>query len=305
MAGRREVWVRIGFVVALVLTATGMRALRVRSMDHFIETQTYEDIYYLPPPDWLRIFSLGHREALADLIFMKGLIYFGEEFSERGAVEHVFDYADAALALDPNFKRLYRWVGMAGMYRPVAPTAEDFRRSTEYLRVAARLFPDDGELAWDAGSTILYELRPYIEDEEEKAQMEIEALELMQRAARLGAGPSWLGMANATALRRLGRIDQAIRQLEEVYLTVNDPDEKRRIEARIRMLSGESYASALTEELNSLSASHVEEFPYVPFEFYLLLGPRPPVDEAEQLLAGFVPITHDVVMPEIETPSVD
>lgn len=290
----REALVSLGFALVLITMAWGGRALRVRAMDHFIETQTYEDIYYLPPPVWLQVFSLGHREALADLIFMKGLVYFGEEFEERGAVRHVFEYADAALALDPDFKRLYRWVGMAGMYRPLAPSPEDFRRSTDYLREAARRFPDDGEVAWDAGSTILYELVPYIEDEEEEEALRFEALGYMQTAARLGAGPEWLAMANASAFRRLGQMDRALRQLEEVYSTVTDPTERRRIESRIRQLSGESHAAAFTRANDAMLAAHQADFPFLPYEFYLLVGPRPPVDEMELLRSGFVPSSVDV-----------
>jgi len=56
-------------------------------MDHYLSMQAYEDIYYLPPPKWLQVMSLGHRRAVADLIWLRALIYFGDEFVNRGAVK--------------------------------------------------------------------------------------------------------------------------------------------------------------------------------------------------------------------------
>src|SRR5690606_22453033 len=104
----------------------------------------------------------------------------------RGQVRHVFHYADAILALDPHFKRVYRWVGTTGMYRPAGVGVEEIRRSTEYLERAARLFPDDGKLAWDAGASLAFELAPHVEDPEEKERVRARGVEYMQTAARLG-----------------------------------------------------------------------------------------------------------------------
>jgi hypothetical protein len=129
-------------------------------MGHYLETQTYEDIYYLPPPEWLQVMSLGHRRALADLIWLRALIYFGDEFESGGAVKHVFNYGDSMLALDPDFRRVYRWVGVAAVYTPTGSPLEFIERSIDVLRRGAERFPNDGELAWDVAATITYELLP-------------------------------------------------------------------------------------------------------------------------------------------------
>jgi hypothetical protein len=133
-----KAWVRI---VALVMTlgvVAGVWSLRGRAMDRYLGTQTYEDIYYLPPPEWLGAMSLGHRHALADLIWLRALIYFGDEFANRGAVKHVFNYGESMLALDPDFRRVYRWVGVAGVY---TPTGSLGCRSDDHLRAAAEPSP--------------------------------------------------------------------------------------------------------------------------------------------------------------------
>ena len=66
----------------------------------------------------------GWREALADLIWMRALVYYGDEIVHEGDVEFVFEYGDAIEALDPDLVSVYRWVGTAGIYRPQAITVE-------------------------------------------------------------------------------------------------------------------------------------------------------------------------------------
>ena len=174
-------------------------------MGHYLETQTYEDIYYLPPPEWLQVMSLGHRRALADLIWLRALIYFGDEFESGGAVKHVFNYGDSMLALDPDFRRVYRWVGVAAVYTPTGSPLEFIERSIDVLRRGAERFPNDGQLAWDVAATITYELLPRLpKDDPSRERLEAEGSDYMVAAARLGAGPDWLVLTNATSLRKLG-----------------------------------------------------------------------------------------------------
>src|SRR5262245_51129266 len=123
--------------------------LRTTGQERFLKTQTYEDVYYLPPPENLKLFSLGHRAALADLIWMKALVYFGDELHHRGNAANLFRYADAILALDDHFARAYRWVASAAIYRTGHVTVDDVYKAIRYLERAVRIFPDDGEIAWD------------------------------------------------------------------------------------------------------------------------------------------------------------
>ncbi len=265
-------------VLLLVLAGAGSRVLRDRAQRHYAETQRYEDIYYVPPDAWLPIFSLGYDEALADLLWMRALIYFGDELVHRGEVRHVFDYSNAILTLDPEFKQVYSWAGTAGMYRPQATSLEDMYEAVRFLERGVERFPDDGELAWDLGASLAFELVPRVDDPREKERLRAAGVEHMQTAALLGAGPDWLVLTNATQLRRLGRTEQAIRHLEEMHGVVSDPEVKEQIEQEISALRGRAHADALREAARDLQARHRHEFPYMPETLYLLVGPRPVVD---------------------------
>ena len=260
-------------VVFLVVAISATWTLRTTAMGHFLASQKYEDVYYLPPPQWLTVMSLGHEEALADLIWMKALIYFGEEFQHEGAVRHVFKYGKSLLQLDPTFKRVYRWVGMAGMYTPAGSSATQIERAIAVLEEGANRFADDGQLAWDAGASIAYEWVPLLDDDDPRIpELKARAQDYMVTAARLGAGPDWLVLNNATQLKKLGEQDRALRHLEEMYAVVRDPKIKEQIGYRIAELKSEAHAQAFQSYNREFDERWRRDYPYVPASMYALIA---------------------------------
>jgi hypothetical protein len=274
-------------IVSLAAAVAGQS--RSDGAAHFLATQRYEDVYYLPPPVWLDALSLGHREALADLIWLRSLVYFGDELMHRGNVEHLYNYADAMLSLDPYFAKVYTWVSACALYRTGEVTAKDGRRVVDYLERGVRLFPDDGELAWTLGADYLYELPPLLHDAKAEADAKRRGLEHLRIAAVLGAGPPWLALTTAAELGRLGQHEQEIAHLQEVYAQVSDPKVKAQIETRLGELRSAAYAEALRRTFEELEAARLRDFPYVDRELYVLIGPRPPFDGQALLLRHFDP----------------
>jgi hypothetical protein len=273
----------------LLLSAAVIDKVRARAQRHFIDTQTYEDLYYLPPSDSLVVGSLGHREALADLLWMKALVYYGEELIHRGGVKHLFHYGDAILALDPDYVRVYRWLASSAIYRTGDVTVEDARAAIRYLEVAARRFPDDGELAWDLGANYAYELAPMLKDQSEKEAARRKGMDYLEAAAMRNAGPAWLVLQTAGELNKLGRHEQAIHHLEDAYAITSDPYVKSQIEQRLAALRSEAYAEGLRRTAQELEAARQRDFPYVDASLYLLLGSRPPFGGDAWLAQGFDP----------------
>lgn len=258
------------FVVATALVAT----LRAPAMSSYLERQGYEDVYYLPSPDWLRLFALGHDEALSDLIWMKGLVYIGDEFANRGDVENIYRYADAILTLDPDFRRAYSWAATMGLYRPTPPTLEEGLGAVRFLERGVERFPDDGGLVWDLAAAYSYELPSMTRDVAERERFRAIGSEHMIAAARLGAGPSWLALTNASNLETLGRLDQAIRHLEEMYAVVQDEDTREQIALRLESLRAGANAEVLRSAERDLQERAARDFPWIPLSFYALVGER-------------------------------
>ncbi len=269
-------------VIVVLLACAGFTAwtLRTRAMDQYLATQRYEDLYYLPPPQWLPLMSLGHREALADLIWMRSLVYFGDEFRHEGSVRHVFQYGRSLLTLDPDFRRVYKWVGMAGLYSPKGSSLQMMEESIEVLEEGANRFPDDGSLAWDAGASIAYELMPHLpEDDPRIPAFRERANDYMMTAARLGAGPDWLVLTNVTQLKKLGKVERAVRHLEEMYAIVRDENVKRQIGAQLQLLRSTAYAAAFQQAVEEFEARRQRDYPYLTPTLYLFVADPVPATE--------------------------
>jgi hypothetical protein len=263
---------------------------RIRAQDHYRVTQKYEALYYLPPADYLRLAALSHREALADFIWLKAVIYFGQELVHRGSVENLYRYTDAMLALDPYFKRVYHWVAGCALYRTGEIGESDARKAIAYLERGMRLFPDDGELAWDLGATYMYELVPMVSSPAEKAKARERGLGYLELASLRGAGPAWLGLQAAAQLSKLGKTENAIRHLQDIHAITDDPQLKAQIEQRIAQLRSAAYAEALRRATEELEAARRRDFPYADTTLYLLLGRRPPFDGTALRLRNFDPV---------------
>lgn len=272
--------------LAIALLAPLSDRLRGGAHARFTSAQRYEDVYYLPPTEWLRVFSLGYDEALADLIWMRALVYFGEEFQHAGALHYVFEYAEAIEALDPRFLEVYRWLGMAGLYRPQAITPEDVERSVAFMERGARIFPEDGKLAWNIGAALVFELPPLLDDDAAIRRAQARGVPYLMTALRLGAAPEWAALTNASVLAQIGRQEQAARHLEEMYLATDDPDVREQIAARIRELRERAEADAFLAAMRELDEERRRDFPYVSPSMHLLLGDRPPADVVTPIRSG-------------------
>lgn len=271
-------------MLALFLLAGIGSGLRVQAMERYLDSRTPEDVYFLPPPEWLAVLSLGHREALASALYPRALVYFGEGFSNRTHGRHVFDYADAMIHLDPEFRRVYRFISMTALYRLTPPTAEERRRVAEYVREGARRFPSDGDLAWNAGATLAYELSNF-EEGEEKERLIAEAQPYFARAVELGAAPPWMALGTASRLASLGETERAIEQLLRVIPSVDDEDMRAALIARLAELRAEAARDGMLHALESLHEAHQREAPYIPFDFYLVLGERTLLEDPLRALA--------------------
>jgi hypothetical protein len=283
----------VSFTLSIGVASVAAAGLRKGALEHALAGERYEDVYYLPPADWLPAFSLGWDEALADLLWIRALIYFSDEFLSQGALTHVFDYTEAMLALDPDFRAVYRWIGTAGIYRPHEVSPEEIRRSVAIMRRGLDRFPDDGELAWAIGASLAFELAPLLTDRREREAVRAEGAEYLMMAARLGAAPEWAVLSNAAILDRIGRADAAARHLEEMYARVNDEGVRARIAAALAQLRSQVQAEAFVEAERVEEARRLREYPWVRPDLYFLLGPRPVVPWRETYRRGFASLVKE------------
>jgi len=278
-----------------------VRELRLGAFAAHHESERYEDIYYLPPASWLPVLSFGYGDALADLIWCRSLVYFGEQLGQQGAVKFAFDYTDAVIALSPDFRQAYRWAAIAALSRPAGTALKDGLRGAAYLEQALRRWPKDGQLHWDYGSLLRFELAPLLPPGAEKDRLLGMAAPHLATAASLGAGPAWLALNSSALLEKLGRNDQAIRHLEEVYGTVQDDSTKRKIEERLASLRSQSFVAALRAATEGFEQSRADSYPYLDPGLFLLVGPRSDAGWLELVSRGF--LSRDETLVDEEEPA--
>lgn len=276
-------------LVGLVVVGYVGRELRLVVFQQHQESQRYEDIYYLPPPNWLPVLSAGFQAAAADLIWCRSLVYFGEQLMQRGAVQYAFDYTDAVLALDPDFRSAYEWIATAALYKPTDVSLVDGKRAATYLKRALQRWPNDGQLHWRYGSVLRFELAPLMPKGAEKERMIAEATPHLATAASLGAGPPWLALNSTSLLLRLGKTEQAIRHLEEVYGTVQDDMAKRGIEEELTKLRSQAFVEALKTANAEFEQSRRSSYPYLSRGLFFLVGDKQERTWATQVAQRFMP----------------
>jgi hypothetical protein len=260
----------------LVVAAVGYvtRELRLIAFHTHQTSQSYEDRYYLPPAHWLPLMSLGFRAALADLIWCRSLVYFGEEMVHKGAIKYAFDYTDAVLALDPDFRSAYVWIGTASVYRGGVDAHADGLRASRYLKRATARWPNDGDLHWRYGGYLRFELAPHLPEGPERERLISLSAPHLAVAASLGAGPPWLALNSSALLVSVGQTEQAIRHLEEVYGTVQDENTKAVIEERLTALRSQAFVEALRAVNEEFEGERRSSYPYLTSALFMLVGPR-------------------------------
>ena len=74
-----------------------------------------EDVLYLPPPGQLRVMSMGYREVIADLVWIRAVIFAGDRIGSQN-FSWILRYVDAIVHLVPTFRRPYDWAGITAVY---------------------------------------------------------------------------------------------------------------------------------------------------------------------------------------------
>lgn len=115
-------------------------------------------MYYLPSPAVLERLSLGHRSFLADLVWIRGLLYVGTHFSQGGTIDWLPRYTQSIVSLEPQFRYAYVWGAILIVYNRKTTTREDILTSIQFLKMGQQQFPHDYYFPYALGMSYLGEL---------------------------------------------------------------------------------------------------------------------------------------------------
>lgn len=117
------------------------------------------NLYFLPSTKVLERTSLGHKTFMADLIWIRALLYAGSHFVNRGSIRWVPSYTNAVVTLDPKFRKAYAWGSVLMLYNRVGYTRESANKSIRLLERGQKQFPYDYYFPYSLGMIYLHEIK--------------------------------------------------------------------------------------------------------------------------------------------------
>ena len=230
------------FVASLVALVPVLLWSRLEAATQRFGTLQEEDIQLLPAPAALPMLSLGYRKALADVLWVMTLVYFGDQVAVRGRMKYLSARTDAILALDPKFRDVYPWIGVVAVYNTGGITLSDVETSNRYLERGMRVFPRDGELVYLLAFNYAIEMPPFVRDREQKKRWKRHAAELFARAARLPGAPADAALMAAEMTSRTSDRTIVIARLRSLLATATEDRIRDQLVARLAQVTSEAEA---------------------------------------------------------------
>lgn len=262
---------RVLVLATIVLFGLGAHAMHGRALARRADAPAELDVLYVPPVGYLQWMSMGYREALADLLWIRALVYTGEHLKDT-EIAAVDRYVDAMNGLAPRFRRPYLWGGITAVYGgQTAVTRDMVDRALAIYRRGLVQFPESHELLYPFGMLLLHQApsTPGY-DAEEIAAMRAEGIEAIRRAAAFGADPLVRQYA-ATLVAEHGADELAIQFLESQLAQAQDDDHRRMLRRKLEQLGGKEAAGRVERIRDAFFRELSARAPYVPEALWAVL----------------------------------
>jgi len=261
-------------VAALALVAM-TRATLHRALALRAGWPAEDDTLSLPGATALRVASLGHSEAAADLVAARTNVYFGAQVAAHGESRWLERYLTTALDLDPSFHGLYKRGATMLVYTGKDFSVDALLAADRILTRGVRAFPSDWENWFQLGFNLLFELpRLAGEDDARVPAWRQRGVEALRQATLLDGVPPWLPNLAAQMLTKQGGEELALRHLEQTYAVTSDEATREQIRRKLASLRDTAIAAALEREAADLQKLVHERYPYAPEAYSLIAGPR-------------------------------
>lgn len=293
MARSHHVKIVVGLAIAAASLA-GAHAAREGARQ--VDVERAEVAPYAPSPAAAPILSGGYRELAADLFFVRLAGYFG---GSGHTPEGLAALAEAIVALDPHYRRIYLW-GAGAISAANTPRRETLLRAIALLEAGARVFPDDWRMPNLAGQIYIADLQT--DDPAQRRAWDDRGTRLLEAATRKPGAPASLAESIAILRTRLGQRERAVEGLRELLLITTDTKAREQIIKKLAELEdrdADLIAGEILEARRRFEAAHARDRPAVTPSLYLLLGPplQPGFDLADLATGG-----RDIVVVEPTEP---
>jgi hypothetical protein len=263
------------FAVALLfaLLIAGVARLQPRLAETAASVKAREDVYLFPPPQELRVATLGYVAAATDLLWAKLLVEYGTHWAEHRPFPDLNQYLDALMALDSKNKTFYEFVDTLLVYRPIHGTEQDARAARAYLEQGIAALPYDPDVWLHYAQFVAFMGPSYLPSDAERDKWKEEGAFALAHAAELGADLDRSLVASAMLNRQFGEREASIRFLERAYALSNDEGSRAEISAKLEMLQASREQDQAQDAIRFIERQWHRDLPFLNRGEYLLLGP--------------------------------
>jgi hypothetical protein len=230
-----------------------------------------QDVLYLPPPEHLQVMSLGYKEALADLVWIRAVIFAGDKVGGQNFVWIEY-YLEAIFQLAPTFRRPYAWGGISSIYSGKDPDRESVDNAISLYRRGLTHFPEDHEMLFALGMLLTRDVSslPGEYTEEEQIAAAAEGRTLIRKSASFGAPPLVRQLA-ATLVSEDASDQLAIQFLETQMLMAEDDGYKRLLRRKLKRLIGEAGVESVVQLKRDFNDERKANYAYLHHDLYAVI----------------------------------
>lgn len=274
------------FLATLLAAVVGLQGLSSQLRSERSDWPAEESYINLPDPESARFRALGYNELAADFRWCQMLVYYGTGLEEKSDFRYLAKFIHNIIALDPKFKKLYRWAAYAVTITAnssISSDQEDYQLSLQITDRAMLEFPDDYEFPWISGNTYYFDIKS--DDANEQRAYKERGAELLEIAMNKPNAPKDLATKAASFRSKLGQKEQARANLMQQILTTDDPQAQATMLRSFSFHADEELAEELKAATELFSDQRNSFQSTVPADIFVLIGgpARPAAIEIDKL----------------------
>lgn len=260
-------------ILAALVCAGGIAVVQPGLAHNVHKLQQRDDVFLLPPPNQLRVMSLGYRAAATDIVWAKLVLEFGLHHQEKRPFPDITRYVDGILALEPDFPTIYDFVDTMVVYPPPpGGTEQDARIARAYLQRGTVERPYDYNVWLHYGQFIAFVAPSFLKDKAEIERWRVDGANAIARAVELGADGQ-RSLSAAAVLNKAGERKATIDHVQRLYAVTDDPELRQQYLLRLRSLQADAVAEQSVTLVERELQSH---YRFLSRGTGLLIGPRRP-----------------------------
>ena len=220
-----------------------------------------------------RLLSLGHHEAVADLLWLNALAQFAQTYGLARDPRWMDAHIDAVVGVDPRYRIVYEWAGTIAMYGALINN-DSVNASNRHLERGLERFPGDSVLLSMLAVNYLFEYQPVSDADKERVQRL--GRQALIAAADAPDASSTIRLAAATVARKSGTRAEAFATARAGLLADDGSEQVRSLRTQLGEVLRGPELHALLQERQVLVALRKElHWGALAAESALLLHPEP------------------------------